>query len=172
MDDKVKSLLNEIKSEKKKNKNFDKIKQLEIELVKIKYSNNPDKLQNAWKELNKTQIVNRNLREFKNEILRDHAGEIEIAGRLKIADQTRETHIRFRNKENFECYTDTIDHDYEWEDAIFNGYNYKINTLQIIRVNGSQFGNGCDFKNEVIEYRVNNCYIPPKIFVLSNVLIS
>ena len=54
MDDKMKSLLNTIKYEKKKkNKNIDKIKELEIELVKIKYSNKPDKLQSASKELNK-----------------------------------------------------------------------------------------------------------------------
>ena len=45
MDDKMKSFFNEIKSAmKKKNKNIDKIKQLEIELVKIKYTNNPTKL--------------------------------------------------------------------------------------------------------------------------------
>ena len=40
MDDKMKSLLNKIKYEQKeKNKNFDKIKQLQIELDKIKYRN-------------------------------------------------------------------------------------------------------------------------------------
>ena len=43
MDDRMKSLLNKIKSEKKKrNKICEKIQQLEIELVKIKYSNNPN----------------------------------------------------------------------------------------------------------------------------------
>ena len=36
MDDKMKSLLNKIKSEKKK-ENFDEIKEIEIELVEIKY---------------------------------------------------------------------------------------------------------------------------------------
>ena len=45
MDDNTKFLLNKIKSEKKKkNKNFDKIKLLGIELVKIKYANNPNKI--------------------------------------------------------------------------------------------------------------------------------
>ena len=43
MDDKMKWLWNKIKSEKKK-KNIDKINELEIELVEIKYSNKPDKL--------------------------------------------------------------------------------------------------------------------------------
>ena len=51
MDDKMKALLNKIKSEKRKNNN-DKIQKIEIELVKIKYSNNPDKLQSTLKELN------------------------------------------------------------------------------------------------------------------------
>ena len=49
---KKKSLLNRIKPEKKK-KNIDKIAQLEIELVKIKYANSPKTLQNKIKELNK-----------------------------------------------------------------------------------------------------------------------
>ena len=38
---------------KKKNKNLDKIKQLEILLVKTKCANNHNKLQFALKELNK-----------------------------------------------------------------------------------------------------------------------
>ena len=61
MDDKMKTLLNGIKYEKKKkNKNIDKIKELEIELVKIKYSNKPNKLQSALKELNKIEVINKN----------------------------------------------------------------------------------------------------------------
>ena len=44
--DDMRVLLNKIKSEKKmKNKNLDKIKQLEILLVNIKYAKNSDKLQ-------------------------------------------------------------------------------------------------------------------------------
>ena len=48
----MKFLMNQIKPEKeKKKKNFDKIKEFEVELVKIKYANNPDKLQSALKEI-------------------------------------------------------------------------------------------------------------------------
>ena len=48
----MKLLLNKNKSEKKKkNKDFNKIKQLEILLVRIKYADNPNKLQSALKEL-------------------------------------------------------------------------------------------------------------------------
>ena len=48
MDDNMKSLINRISTEKK-NKNFDKIKELEIEFVIIKYANNPNNLQSALK---------------------------------------------------------------------------------------------------------------------------
>ena len=42
--DNLKLFLNKIKTEtKRRNKNFDKIKELEILLVKIKYAKNPDK---------------------------------------------------------------------------------------------------------------------------------
>ena len=43
--DKFKTILNEIKTEKKKNKKIDKIKELETELVITNYANNPNKLQ-------------------------------------------------------------------------------------------------------------------------------
>ena len=61
MNNGMKILLNKIKSEKKKKyKNLDKIKQLEILLVNIKYANNSNKLQSALKELNKIQVINKN----------------------------------------------------------------------------------------------------------------
>ena len=69
IDDNMKLLLNKIKTEKKKkNKNLEKIKQLEILLVNIKYANDPKKLENALKELNKIQVVDKNLHEIKHEI--------------------------------------------------------------------------------------------------------
>ena len=61
-----------------------------------------------------------------------------------------------------ESYINVIDQDYESEDAIFNGYIYKINTLQFNLVNRCKYGNGCDFQHEVFEYRGNNCFIPTK----------
>ena len=84
----MKLLINKIKSEKRKtNKVFDKIKQLEMLLVQIKYAHKPDKLQSALKELNKIQVVNKNLHEIKQEILQDYEGEFEMVGNLKIGDQ-------------------------------------------------------------------------------------
>ena len=163
MDNNMKLLLNKIKSEKKKkNKNFDKSKELEILLVRIKYANNPNKLQSALKELNKIQVIKKNLLEIKQEILVGYTGEFEKVGSLKLGNQIRQTHIRFRNMDDFESYINAIDDGYDAEDAIFNGYIYKIKTPQFILVNSCQYGNGCDFKHEIIEYRGNNCFIPNK----------
>ena len=38
----------------------------------------------------------------------------------------------------------------------------KTDTPQFNKVNRSQYGNGCDFKHEIIEYRGNNCFTPTK----------
>ena len=45
------------------------------------------------RELNRTEVVNKNLHEIKNEILRDYVGEFEMVGNLKVGDQIRQTHI-------------------------------------------------------------------------------
>ena len=163
IDDKLKTLSNKIKTEKKKKyKNIDKIKELEMELVIIKYANNPNKLQSEIKELKKIQVIDKNLHEIKNEILLDYVGEFEMVGNLKVGDQIRQTHIRFRNMDDFEAYINAIGEGYDAEDAIFNGYVYKLDTPQFNKVNRSQYGNGCDFKHEIIKYRGNNCFIPTK----------
>ena len=161
--DDMKLLLNKIKSEKKKKyKNFNKIKQLEILLVRIKYADNPNKLGSALKELDKIQVIDKNLHEIKYEILQDYDGTFEMVGTLLVGDQLRQTHIRFIKVIDFETYINSIDQDYDSDDSIFNGYNYKIDTPIFNKVNRSQYGNGCDFKHEIIEYRGNNCFIPTK----------
>ena len=161
--DDMKLLLNKIKSEKKKkNKNFDKIKQLEILLVRIKYADKPDKLQSVLKELNKIQVIDKNLHEIKYEILEDYEGVFELIGNLKIGDQIKQTHSRFRNMDAFESYINKIDDGYDGDDSIFNGYIYKIDNPIFNKINRSQYGNGCDFKHIIIEYRGNNCFIPTK----------
>ena len=159
----MKLLLIKIKSEKKKkNKNLDKIKQLEILLVRIKYTDRPDKLQSALKELNKIQVIDKNLHEIKQEILQDYIGTIEMVGNLKVGDQIRQTHVRFRNMDDFESYINSIDEGYDADDCIFNGYIYKNDTPQFNKVNRSQYGNGCSFGKIIVEYRGNNCFIPSK----------
>ena len=122
MSNDMKLILNKIKSEKRKrNKNLDKNKQLEILLVNIKYAKDPDKLRSELKELNKIQVVDKNLHEIKQEILIDYEGEFEKIGNLKVGDQIIQTHIRFRNMGDFEAYINSIDQDYDSEDSIFNG---------------------------------------------------
>ena len=161
--DDMKLLINKIKSEKKKkNKKFDKIKQLEILLVRIKYADKPDKLESVLEELNKIQVIDENLHEIKNEILLDYVGASEMVGNLKVGDEVRQTNNRFRNMDDFESYINSIDQDYDSNDSIFNGYIYKKDTPQFKKVNRSQYGNGCDLKHDIIEYRGNNCFIPTK----------
>ena len=99
----MKLILNQIKAEKKKiNKNVDKIKELEILLVRIKYADNPNKLESALKELNKIEVIDKNLHEIKNEILQDYVAVFEMVGNLKFGDQNRQTNIGFRNNEDYE----------------------------------------------------------------------
>ena len=99
----MKLLLIKITSEKKKkNKNFDKIKDLELLLVRIKYADKPDKSENASKKLNKIQVINNNLHEIKKEILLDYIGAFEMVGNLKVGDQIRQTKIRFRHMDDYE----------------------------------------------------------------------
>ena len=85
-----------------------------------------------------------------------------MVGSLVIGDQIRQTHIRFRNVADYESYIYAIDQNYETDDAIFNGYIHKINTSQFNKVNRCQYGNGFDFKYEIIEYQDNNCFITPE----------
>ena len=92
----------------------------------------------------------------------NYVDAFEMVGNLKIGDPIKPTNIRFRNIDDYESYINTTDDGYDAEDAIFNGYIYEINTPQFNKVNRSQYGNGCDFKNEIIKYRGNNCFIPTK----------
>ena len=85
-----------------------------------------------------------------------------MVGKLKVGDQIRQTNIRFRNMDDFEAYINAIDQNYDSEDAIFNGYIYKLDTPQSNKLNRSQYGNGCSFDKIIVEYQVNNCFIPIK----------
>ena len=94
--------------------------------------------------------------------MRNYTGEFEMVGDLKVGGQIRQTHIIFRNIEDYESFINAIDEGYDAEDAFFNGYIYKLKKPPFNKVNKSQYGNGCDFKHEIIEYRGNNCFIPTK----------
>ena len=111
---------------------MDRIKNLEIELVKIKYATNPSNLQSELKQLNKIQVIDKKLHEIKQEILVGYTGEFEMVGSLKVVDQIRQTPIRFRNISDYEAYINSIDDGYDAEDGIFNGYVYKKNLLHLV----------------------------------------
>ena len=85
-----------------------------------------------------------------------------MVGNLKVGDLIRQTHIIFRNINDYEAYIKAIDEGYDAEDVFFTGYIYKLDTPQINKVNRSQYGNGCDFKHEIIEYQRKKSYIPTK----------
>ena len=156
-------LLNKNKPEKRKRiRNFNKIRQLEILLVNIKYANDSNNLEDALKELNKIEVIDKNLHEIKQEISENFNDTFEMIDNLKIGDQIRQNHIRFRNIDDFESYINSIDQNYDIDDCIFNGYNYKINTPQFSKIKRSDFGNGCNFDKIIIEYCGNNCFIPTK----------
>ena len=110
----------------------------------------------------KTQVVNKSLYEIKQEVLGDYAGEFEMVGEISVGDRIRTTHIRFRIITDYEAYITSIDEGYDAEKSIFNGYIYKNNTPQFTLIIRSQYGNACDFRQEIIENRGNNCFIPTK----------
>ena len=85
-----------------------------------------------------------------------------MVGTSIVGDQIRQSHIRFRNMNDYEAYINSIDQDYDSDDSIFNGYIYKSDTPQYKKVNRSQYGNGCSFDKVIIEYQGNNCFIPTK----------
>ena len=95
-------------------------------------------MESALRELNKIQFCDENLHEIKNETLRDYVGEFEMVGNLKVADQSRQTHSRFRNVGDYEPYINSIDQDYDSEDTFFKGYFSKISTPQFKKVNRYQ----------------------------------
>ena len=154
--------MNKIKSKKQKNKNFDKLQKVEIELGEIKFVNNPNKLQSELKELIKIQVNDKNLHEIKQEMLGDYAGEFETSGKLSIGDQIRETQVRYRNIIEYDSYINSLNEGYDAEDAIFNGYFHKIRNLQFDLVERSQNGSHCDFKHKIIEYHGSDCFVPTK----------
>ena len=108
------------------------------------------------------QYVNAlNLHEIKNEILEDYTGDFELIGSMLVGEIEQKTNIRFKNVDDFESYINAIDNSgYDSEDVVFTGWLYKLNTPEFKKVNRSQYGRGTDFKQDIVEYIGNNCYIP------------
>ena len=80
---------------------------------------------------------------------------------MLVGEIEQKTKIRFKNVDDFESYINALDNSgYDSEDVIFTGWLYKLNTPEFKNVNGSQYGRGTDFKQDIVEYIGNNCYIP------------
>ena len=99
-------------------------------MVKIKYINNPAKIEYELKTLNKIQVSDKNSHEITQERLRDYGGQFEMIEKLTVGDQIRETQSRFRKITDCEHFINSIDEGYDAEDAIFNVYINKTNTPQ------------------------------------------
>ena len=46
--------------------------------------------------------------------------------------------------------------------TVYSTVVLKLNTAQFNLVSKSHYGNGCEFKHGIIEYRGNNCFVPTK----------
>ena len=112
-------------------------------------------------KINKRYVNGLNLHEIKDELLEDYKSDFDLAGFVLIGEIEQKTNIRFRNVGDFETYTNDIyNGGYDSEYVLFTGWLYKTNTPEINKVNRSQYGRGTDFKQDIVEYIGNNCYIP------------
>ena len=84
-----------------------------------------------------------------------------MIGFILIGELELETNSRFKNVDDFENYNNAIDNGgYDSEDVIFTGWLYKLNTPEFKIVSRSQYGRGTDFKQDIVDYIGNKCYIP------------
>ena len=80
---------------------------------------------------------------------------------MLIGKFEKKTNIRFEKVDDFETYINSIDKGaYDSENVIFTGWLYKLNTLEFKKVNRSQYARGIDFKQDIVQFLGNNCYIP------------
>ena len=109
----------------------------------------------------KIYVKGLNLHEIKNEIFKDYTGDFELIGSMLVCEVEQKTNIRFKNVDDFESYINAIDNSgYDSDDVIFTRWLYKLNTPKFKKVNRSQYGRGTGFKQDIVEYIGNNCYIP------------
>ena len=102
-----------------------------------------------------------NLIENKSEGSEDYTGDFELIGSLLIGGIEQKTSSRFKNTDDFEAYNNAIDNGaYDIEDVIFTGWLHKLKTLEFKKVYRSQYGKGTDFRQDIVEYKGNICYIP------------
>ena len=80
---------------------------------------------------------------------------------MLIGELVQKTNIRFKITDDFETYINAIDNGgYGSEGVNFTGWLYKLNTSKFKKVSRSQNGKGTDFRQDIVEYKSNNCYVP------------
>ena len=102
-----------------------------------------------------------NLHEIKNEMRDDYTGDFELIGSMLVDEVEQKTNVRFKNVDDFASYINAKDNSgYDSENVSFTGWFHNLNTPDFKKVNRSQCGRGTDFKQDIVEYIGNNCYIP------------
>ena len=146
----------------KQNKSIKEIKQNEREQKKENLIDEDIDLGRYFElaSSSKKYVNSLKLHELKNEILLGYKCEFELNGSMVIGPVEHKTNIRLKNMDHFEHYINAIDNDYDSEDVTFGGYVYKLNTFQFNRKHRSQYGRGTIFKQDIVEYTGNECYIP------------
>ena len=80
---------------------------------------------------------------------------------MLIGEIEQKTSSRFKNTDDFDAYINAIDNGgCDSEDVIFTRWLYILNRPEYKKVNRSQYGKGTDFRQDIVEYKGNNCYIP------------
>ena len=79
---------------------------------------------------------------------------------MLIGEVEKKTKVRFKKNDDLETHNSAIGVVYDSEDVIFTGWLYELNTLEPNKVNRSQYCRGTNFKQDIVEYTGNNCYIP------------
>ena len=110
---------------------------------------------------NRKYVNGLNLHEVKNDTLEEHTGDFELIGFMLIGELEQETNTRFKNVDAFENFINAMKNGgYHSNDVVFAEWLYKLNTPEFKKVNRSRYGRGTDFKQDIVEYIGNNCYIP------------
>ena len=85
-----------------------------------------------------------------------------MVGNLKVGDQIRQTHIRFRNISDYEAYINSIDEGYYDEDAVFNGYFIKSILNNLIKLLDLNMEMDVILNMKLLKIKETNCFIPTK----------
>ena len=69
--------------------------------------------------------------------------------------------IRFKKMDDFESYINATDNHFDREDVTSIVYVYKVKTSHFKVVKRNAYAEGVNYMKEIVDYRGQNCYIPP-----------